>query len=289
MANHDFVRAGNVWASLSDLTSAEMALLDFNAAHSIDDRGGTYALEEDMVIGGGVGITWDFELPVNFGEDVDILAPLYVSGATTIDATFAVLDDATLEGVTFNGAAEFENDVYFNGTAFLCQSQAVFLGTATFQDDAEFQEPVVFEDEATFDTDAVFDGDVYLNGTAVVCQSQISFSNTITGSGAGRIRARRVHRQAIGGNADASYAVTSYDHVHVPAATLSAPRTYTIDDTGSIDGDKMRFSSHDVGFSVAIHRPGGVALTSIKGDAKLSCDVERIGGLWKVTSCSATL
>lgn len=280
--NHDFVRDGNVWASLSDLTSAEMALLDFNAAHSIDDRGGTYALEEDMVIGGGVDITWDFELPVNFSEDVDVIAPLYVSGTTTIDALLNVLDDATFEAATFNQDAEFEGDVYLNGTAMLVQSQAVFF------DDATFQGPVTFEDPATFESDGIFEGDVYLNGTAALIQSQVTHFGAVTFRGvtqtshAGYIAARRVRRQVAGADANASYAPVTYDHVYV-ASGLTSPHDYTIDDTGAANGDRIRFSTQDATHAVTIKTPGGVTISSIRNAAGffVAQDFERISGVWR--------
>lgn len=284
MANHDFVRAGNVWASLSDLTSAEMALLDFNAADAMSGTGGTYALEEDMVIGGGVGITWDFELPVNFNDDVDVIAQLYVSGTTTIDAPLDVLDDAT-----FSADAIFDADVYLNGTALLVQSQAVFLDSVTFDDDV------------TADSNAYLDGFVRIGGATpvgedFVCNSVAGFYDTVIidggmdlrdtliTSGAGRISARRTQRQVAGADANASYAVTAYDHVYVPAGTLTADKNYTIDDTGAVNGDRMEFSTRDTAFAISIRRPGGTQIGSIKFATGLyrSMIAERVAGVWDI-------
>jgi hypothetical protein len=140
------IRPPGGWTTNSTIPGSQFETIDANLANALDIvGGGAYAPVADIEIGGGVGVDWTFALPVFITEDlttdqlivggfadfnagaafqdgVQFFSSVDVGGAATFDGLFTVNGDAD-----FNNPAEFNDDVYLNGTALLCQSQAVFF------------------------------------------------------------------------------------------------------------------------------------------------------------------
>ncbi len=306
MANH--IRTRALWANDTDLLYTELDHLDAKTVDSLSSTGGVYSLTSSLTIGGAPGTAIVFNVPTALYDGVSVIGTLDVLGNLSVGSGYAIQfdSDVTLgagthldinssvtsigttgsdafvvnassqfQDVNFNGFTNFNNGVTFSadvtldaGTHLDINSSVTSIGTTgsdAFVVNAfsQFNEVVTVNSTAYFNNNVEFDGEAYT-------------------SGAGYFKGRRRQRQAIGGDADASYAVTSYDHVHVPAGTLSVARNYTIDDTGAANGDRMEFSNHDTSFAISVKKPGGVLIGQIIGSSHLSCVVERIGGVWKI-------
>lgn len=274
MANHDYARVGNVWTSLSNLTAGEMQLIDFNAADAISGLGGTYALDEDMVIGGDPGVEWSFDLPVSFAE------------TATFD--IAVFDSFTQFNAlaTFSAGASFGDETFFDDTATfniaVFDSFTQFNALATFSAGASFGDEAFFNDDATFNADGIFEGDVYFNGTAFLCQSQSVFFDTVTlrdvvsFTSAGKLAYRSVTNAT---NADHTVLGAQVDSYYNPNGVLSGATNVTIDDTGATDGMRIKFWNNDNTHNLTVRGPGATVL-EVMG-ANTGCEAERIGGVWR--------
>lgn len=283
-------RSPGLWTFDTPVEDFEFEYIDASLANAIDGYGGgAYALQADLTIGGAPGAEVQFDLPVGFSEQV-LIQDLEVHGAVWITGSLLNIDSAVVtvgntgaDAFTVEAFSQFNDIVNFNAGAYF-NDDASFAQDIDVNGSADFGGPVSFHDGtvtmgasgadaftvnafSTFNGIAIFGGSTFLGGAT-------------TSSGAGYIKARRVSRQAIGGNADASYSPVSYDHVHVPAGTLGAARNYTIDDTGAADGDRMEFSTQDVGFAINVKKPGGVQIAQIVGNTHMSCVVERIVGIW---------
>jgi hypothetical protein len=106
-------------------------------------------------------------------------------------------------------------------------------------------------------------------------------SGTISYSGTGR-QVIRVNSAPGAVGRTASPKVASLYYIQSGSAVGS---TFTIDDTGAVDGDQIRFYSADAVRTITIKDPTGVdisALTYASG-LYISLDVTRIGGVWKAT------
>jgi hypothetical protein len=282
MSNHLLTRPGGVWADDTDLLHTEMADIDAKTVDSISATGGTYAITENLIIGGspgtylevdvsaifinGASVQGTFETfgPVGMYDDVTIGSG--VGDLLSVQSLANFAQGASMQGVLecFNGVGLYEDVTIGSGVGDVLSVNSVstFYDDVAFNDVATFNSLADFNDQATFYEQVVFQGPIVLTGEARIKQ-----------------------RQAIGGNADATYDAKTYTHVHVPAGTLSAARSYTIGDTGAQNGDRIRFSTLDTGFGITIRSPSGAAvgstLIATTGDAGW-IDVERIQGQWVV-------
>ena len=117
MANHDYTRAGGVWAPLSAILTAELADLDAKTVDSLSATGGVYSLTEHLQIGGSPGLFLLVDVDASFSSQ------LFVGGLfeTNGEVYFASSSTFTVDcETTFNG------DVHFDGGG------ATFDHTATF-------------------------------------------------------------------------------------------------------------------------------------------------------------
>lgn len=279
--NHAFTRPGGVWADDTDLLPAEMADIDAKTVDSLSATGGTYALTERMVIGGAPSIAWEFDLPVEFADLAVFDAGIRVFGNAEFDlgtATFAGLVDFQND-VQFQTNVFFYDDVTFNDDVAIGAGHLLDVyGDALFHAGAEFQGATLFSFGATFSASAVFNGGMTLGSDA---SDDIELRGILRCGGTGRIK----QRQQVATDADATFSPTTATSVYMPAGVMTTSRDATINDTGAVDGDRMRFTTLDGSHNWAIKRPGGiVVLTYLKNTSgSLNwCDVERINGTWEV-------
>lgn len=282
MANHNYTRAGGVWADDTDLLYSEIADLDWKSTDAMSGEGGTYALTEPWIVGGDPGTYVQFDAQVNITEplvltgDLESYGDVYLggSGSLLFDSPATFNDDVTIgqagTSLTVDATVYFQDNAnFYDIVAFY--DDCTFVAAATFDGVATFNDEVTFEDVANFNEATYF-------SAQATFYEQTVFQKPITFSGTARIQ----ERQIIGGDANASYAAQSYTHVHCQASTLTASRAYTIDDTGALNGDRMRFSTRDSGFDIEIKNPGGSVLTAINPATQPWVDVERILGSWYV-------
>ncbi len=299
---------------------------DANLANALDMQGGgVYSPQASVIIGGAPGVYLELDLPARFGDNFLMTGSLFEAFATTIligetgSATTMLGDtfdvDVGIVNIGVSGAnaltvhsfATFDDIVIANGAAFFYAATefnaAVDFDAATdFGADAFFHDGTVtmgasgatafiVNSSTTHEETVVFNGAIFINDTAAFSVAP-SFANgavmqgPVTFSGQGRV----TQRQIIGGDTDATYQAIAQSHVHVPASVLSASRSYTIGDTGALDGDRVRFSTYEATYPLVVKAPGGAPLTNLKLASAFSswCDVERIGGIWRIVGNGIT-
>lgn len=276
------VRTAGLWVDGSTVAGSEFETLDANLANALDMLGGgAYSLAANVNVGGGVGIEWNFDLPVDFNDAVTFFQPVFFDESTTFDGPVnfyhpvSFADDVTFsDPVVFNDTTDFNFAANFDAAAFF--NSDVYLGNAP-ADSLLVYATSAFTGNATFDGTADFNGAVTFDGAA-------AYTGTVVTNSAGNFRVRRVHRQTLGADADATIDVTLTDHVTVLPGVLSAARNYTISDTGAVNGDRVRFSNFDTTFGIVIENPSGTTIAGLTLATGVPrwCDVERISGAWRV-------
>lgn len=274
------VRAPGLWIDGTTVPGTQWEQFDANLANALDGAdGGTYSLASDMTIGGDPFVAWIFDLEtsfnafsiftanVTFGDDVQFLASATFDAAATFNDPVSFTDDVTFgdpvifnDVVTFNDPVTFADNAGFQGAAFFDGN--VNIGSST-------------ADVATFDATCDFSG-------PVTVQNAADFEGNVTTSSVGNFRVRRVRRQTIGVDADATIDVTLTDHVIMPSGVLTTTRNHTISDTGAMNGDRVRFTNFDSTQALVVKRPGGATIGTLQNAAGviMSLDAERIAGVW---------
>lgn len=295
MSNFSYTRPGGVWTSLSGLTAAEMADIDHKTALAMSGEGGTYSLLQDMVVGGAPGADWTFDLPVLVTDTLSVQGAFSVFGALSE----FVGGMASYDYLNVYGVADFYNDVTYHDVVYY-QSLALFLGncemfgnvfmgntsadfllvsaTADFEGPVSFNDPVHVYDTWTFHTTPAFQAGAAFNGGTVTFLSATTLGVPLQFSLDGRIP----KRQVIGANANTSYSPRNVDHVYVGPGGITGDVEYQIDDTGAVDGDRIRFTNESVNYQVAV-KTGITYLSTIKNVAGTYywCEVERVAGGWR--------
>lgn len=82
-------------------------------------------------------------------------------------------------------------------------------------------------------------------------------------------------------NANGSLVVTTTNFYQCAAATLSADRVWTINDTGAVDGDWIIVKNFDAGFTITINSPAAVNLGNLREGTSVDWAlVMRVSGVW---------
>ena len=90
--------------------------------------------------------------------------------------------------------------------------------------------------------------------------TDVSLLSTLTPGPFGQV----LKRISTGSNADVTISVNTADIVHVPQGVLSGDHTYTLNDTGAVDGSMIRVSNEDTTHKLTISaNAGGLSLTNI--------------------------
>jgi hypothetical protein len=110
----------------------------------------------------------------------------------------------------------------------------------------------------------------------------LALATTLQLTGSGTIQERVV----LGTNADGTYSVSNADLVYIPASTLTANRTYFLDENGAVNGKKIRFHREDnqTRNSLTLKRSSDGSTICRLGWANTDyiwTDVVRIAGRWE--------
>lgn len=304
---HNYTRAGGVWAADTDLLAAELQDLDYKSTHSMSDNGGVYALVDDMFIGGAIaGLRFELDIQAVFTAGLNVSGgTLAVSSPSFFNSPAEFLDLATFDDdAVFNDTVTFNAGVQIGNSA---SDELAIVSTALALSPWEFDANVTFATNVDVFGGLGVDGDVDIGGDATFA-NQVSVAGPFVASGnaflggsgqsvelsgptelrgpltmqgAGRI----VQRQVFGVDADMTISPAVCSHV-IQLSGLTATRNYTIDDSGAINGDRMRFTTYEGSFFVNVKNPGGGLLLAIKsgsgGTLRHWVDVERITGGWLV-------
>jgi hypothetical protein len=106
----------------------------------------------------------------------------------------------------------------------------------------------------------------------------VTFTQKVTLQGEGRIKYRV--RPATDTNLDIS--VLEHDYVFTPASTLTAPRIWTIQDSGAEDGMVLKLSRRaDVSPNTVTVTRSGLPDITLSTFGTPSCELLRVSGLWQ--------
>lgn len=294
------VRSPGTWTDSSVVPGSQFEQFDANLAHAFDAYdGGAYSLQGDVAIGGAPNVDWQFDLPVTWTDDASFQGPFSIFGFPA--QIISGID--CFDYLNVSGLAHFYNDTTYHDVVYY-QALAQFLGncemfgsvymgntasdlllvsaTADFEGPVSFNDPVHAYDAWTFHGTPAFQAGAAFNGGSVTLLSATTLGVPLQFTLDGRIP----KRQAICGNVSTSYSARSYDHVHMPAGIMSTNRSAQIDDTGAIDGDRMRFSTEHTtpNYYFTVKSPAGATLVDLQLSPGLPnwCDVERINGQWRL-------
>jgi hypothetical protein len=278
MANHTYTRAGGVWDPDTDLLAAELADLDAKTVDSISGTGGIYILADDLTLAAAPGVQFIVGALTDFQNDVQFQTQAFFYDEVTFN------DDVSFgQDVDFYGLTDFKNDVQF-------QTNTFFYDDATFNDDVTVSASGLLDvySEGRFHDDVSITGGTTLSGFLnadgncflgdpgfVEFLGDVTVRKGITFADTGAI----AHRYVLGGDANASYSPRAVHEVVILDGTLTAARTYTINDTGCVDGQEIIFTNKDQTFPLIVLRPDAVNLGSNLGRWK-RC--KRISGNWQI-------
>lgn len=296
------------WTFDSVVTEDEFEYFDQSISNALDGAGGgAYSLSDHLTIGGAPGIHIGFDVPLQLGstlfvnDDVFILGELQAFGGGDFAGNYNFHDGAITIGasgadaVTINAFTQFNEIAIFNDTAFFNDDVTIAAGADLNIDSGAVtiglsgSDSLFVESLTQFQNTVNFNGAVFFNGATdftdpATFEDTVSMQRTLTFAGAGRM----VQRQTMGGNADASYSPTTTMHVIVQNGGISSDRTYTIDDTGAVDGDRIRFTNFSSAHAIDVRRPGdgssiGSSIGALMNAAStpMSLDAERVVGVWQ--------
>lgn len=286
--NHTFTRAGGVWAPGTGLLSAELADIDAKTVDSISATGGTYLLQDDLVIGTDGFSSVFYEAPVFFGEDITATENAFFygelratgdvqlgGGSTTVD----VFGATTFQGTagfeatsTFNDIAIFNELVQLNGQVFV-NAPIGFFDNTFF----EIGSDPIFEAPTTFNGVLDANANCFLGGTGFVVEllAPTTLRQPMTMQGTGCI----VQRYVIGANGNATYSPLATHEVVIMPGGITGAVQYTIDDTDCVNGQEILFTNKEPAQVMTPKRPDGTGLAGISGGW---CRCKRIAGTWTI-------
>lgn len=288
----DRQRDPGLWTFDSVIQGAELEYWDDAISNSLDmDGGGTYAPAADIVVGGAPGVDWTFSLPVKCDDDFSVFGAVTFLDDLTVTGV-SHLNDVEIDGLhvfeeaTFSDETTFDADVtcndgletfgLINAWGGIAANQFSFGGGA-------FQDLVTFYGDVDINGDVDVIGAVRFNSGSVRIATSLEIAGgPVTFGNDGRIP----QRYTVGPNSNASFTPTAHDHVYVPEGGIDADRSYSIDDLGAVNGDRMRFTNADTGQFIFVKGNGGATIIGLKfvTDQAYWCDVQRIGGVWTLVA-----
>jgi len=295
--NFSWTRPDGVWKPFTCLLSSELADIDsklFKAPNF--DGGGTYAPSSPVIVSGS-GMTLCNLVGTN---TVDTAGALEVNGTLSVKPTghFESVAPAVFWGLTrFNsgGIEVYTNTRFFSPTVTTFDSgttlsvngtmTAAFIEVVSVQvteslyagpdSVANLNGSLAVGGEAHFYGEVRHHKDTYLDGATVV-------RGDLTLSGAGAI----VGRNVFGANADSTYSVSTVDCVYIAQGSITAPRTYYLDEVGAVNRKKICFHREDDNADrpITLKRSvDGSEITILNWSigGQIWTDVQRIAGRWQ--------
>lgn len=265
MAHNERVRAdGTAWEAAIPLEPSELDALDEGQFAAINgDDGGVWAPADPIIIG-GAGIEFTGSVPL--GEDLSVPGTITVPSGGAID-----VESGGNVNVESGGHIHVDGELHIdNGGRLIVNSggQINELTGAAHTHSSGSTETHASGSTDTYESgsELELDGNVTVSASATIDEEALAVVNegatyTQTGprylSGEGRIQQRIVQGPDAGANYDGSVA----DVVIIPAATLSADRTYVLNVGSTCHGQRITFinytTNHGILFSSAgtIYRP----------------------------------
>lgn len=269
------IRPDAPWTGV--VLGTELQDMDSYISAAIDgDSGGSYAPTSPITIGGqGLEVTGLLSAEGTFN---------FVGTSFFAQASVVLLFNGD---VSFgNGTVEFEDAVVGVGATFSATVQAADL-IAT--DDATIGDALTVGGASTFNGAAEFNGNVTIDmpgGGAFVVNGAsgamfaastlygVVLSDVLSMTGAGRLK----YRVYDPGNASVAFGVTGTnqcDIAHITAAaTLTADRTWTVNDDGAFEGNLLFVSRYmdTTNWLVTVVAEGGGTITTLGLGRELSID-----------------
>jgi phage baseplate assembly protein gpV len=246
-----------------DTVSASDYLNSLKTLFIYGKAGGTWTPSAPIIVAGGAGLR--------------LSAPFSVDAGQTAD---------------FNGFVTFDGVVTFNGPSLTFNQQATFdagfivtAGDVEFDDDVLFTAPVVLQSTVQVDGQLDANGGLVVFGGALVAGGMI-LSGVSQLSGDGRFR----QRVTTAANIDLTVGVDTADIVYLPASTLSAPRQWTITDTGAGNGDQIFLTRRrdTSGHNITVVRQSDAAtLITLPGTTPRCARLLFVGGQWECVDQSS--
>jgi hypothetical protein len=278
------------WTDGTTVSGAEFEHFDSQLAEAVHGEGGTYVLTQPLILNGqSVTIGTDAIIGDDLlvGADavidgfLDIGTTLNVGTTLTVGADLIVLDDAVItENATIGGILDVTGSITSGGDIVVGDDLVVSF-------DAVINGLLGIGGNLTVDGTTTVAGALDANGncflggsgTFTELQGNVELRGVMSLQGSSAIKARTV----IGSDFDNSYSPLAASHVFASSGSVTANRSYTIDDTNASNGMRIEFSTHVAGFQISILRPGGTLIQNIQattgGFCKLVC--ERVGGVWQ--------
>jgi len=301
MAHFTYTRVGGVWATLTDLLSAEVADLDSKTFRSINgDDGGTWAPGSVIIIG-GQGIQVDGPLHAT-GEFKAIGGSLTLGdssgdvltvGATTIFENGVTFTSPTSPTVFAGIKPIFDNGLTASGSVSLLSTLSV-TGNATFLGRLDVSGSMKLGDSiadviTSFGafiaaSDAAFATNVTLGSDAtnnIVLQGTTTAQQPINLVNKGHIN-ERVY--VVASDSDLTLGVEDADVIYYPNGVLTADRNLRIKDLGATSGSKIVVISDEPTLKVTIRRDAdSFSLNEVRSSSGKngSAAVRFMAGTWR--------
>lgn len=260
MSHNARIRTPGGWTLSSTVDPAEFEAFDAAQAAAINgDDGGVWAPASILQIG-GAGVKFTTDVRLDSTAELTCTSGAKVTGALKLDS------GAVLE-------AKSGTTIKIDTGAHLNMNGGDVTGDWTATGNVTVDGALVGHDALTID--GLTTAGSLLVGTTSTFVGAATFDAAIKLASDGRI----TYRAAAGADADTTYDVTA---ANVIVVTVSADRTYTIDDTGAANGDVFEFVNLSATHFLQIVRPGGGNVVGLKSATGLywSARVMRIGGVW---------
>lgn len=275
-------RPDGMWTFDSVVEAHELAYWDEHLPFAIDgDQGGTYALANDLVIGGDPGIGIFFTAPFVAESDVTL-------GNASSDTVTVVGHCIHNAETVFNDSATFTDSVALGtapGDLILIGGQLVATEAALFSNTTDFIGPSTFQNTAQFDDDAEFNSVLYardlLDANDIDVGGTLTVAGDLTFSGSGKMLNRTKTITAAGNQ---TIIAANYESVYIPAGVMDDLDELTISDTGARDGMRIEFANDDTVANVRILTPAGGSGLYLLNQPNSRHDVafQRIQGTWRL-------
>lgn len=293
MTTHAYIRPGGVWNSGIPVLHGEFAALDFAQFDSLSASGGAYAPSSVITVGGS-GMT----LKLVGGNQLS--GYLLVDPSSTIEAQAG--SNVSLDGSNSFGASSFTfvnsgatwtfdtgSTLYAAGTVnvsgntqFQAGSFTEFLATVVFgsASSAGFLGSASFYNAVNFYSGSAVN---FYAGSTVTIAGAVTLTSALTLSGGGTI----IDRVTTGSNADSTYSVSTTDIVYILQSSITAARTYFLDEIGATNGKKICFHREDNNSArpITLKRTvDGSTICVLNWDLTgyIWTEVLRVGGIWKL-------
>jgi hypothetical protein len=289
MANFTYTRPGGVWATDTDLLPSELADLDLKTTNAVSGDGGTYYLDDPLVLGGSGTAFFEVGVEAKFLDDATFANDTFLNGTVYVYGSIGFYAPAY-----FENEANFDGNLWANGFTFLegpvqVHGQVGFFSAVVFDagTDPVFAAPATFNAAVDINSSVDVSGGLTVAGPLVATNSAVftgvtglygavDLRKTLTMSSTGSI----AHRVVAGDDTTTSYSPLAVHEVVMESGVLSGSTDWYINDSGCTDGNEILFGNKDGAASITVRRPGGSSIIDLT-NKWVRC--VRIAGVWQKT------